>query len=64
MATGPKTWTKSLRRNAQQSKQTDKKTGGGRRASQMAIRRRQMRPSNRQIASMAACKGHKRQTTE
>ena len=40
---------------AQRSKQTDQKTGGGRQAIQMAIRRRQMRPSNRHIASMAAC---------
>ena len=29
----------------------------------MAIRRRQMRPSNRQIASMAACYGPKWQKT-
>ena len=52
-----KTQTKSCRRNAQRSKQTDPKTGGGRQANKMAIRSRQ---SNRHIASMAACK---RQTT-
>ena len=53
--TRPKTRTKSCRRNAQRSNQTDQKTGDGRQANQMAIRRRQMRPSNRHIASMAAC---------
>ena len=42
------------RRNAQQSKQTDQKNGGGRHATQMAIHRRQMRSSNRHIASIAA----------
>ena len=31
-----------------------KKTGGGRQANQMAIRRRQIQPSNRHIASIAA----------
>ena len=50
-----KTQTKSRRRNTQRSKQADTKTGGGRQTNQMAIRRRQMRPSNRHIASMAAC---------
>ena len=35
---------------------TDQITGGcGRQANQMAIRRRQIRPSNRHIASMSAC---------
>ena len=42
--------TKSCRQNAQRSKQTDKKTGGGgRQANQMAIRHQQMRPPNRHL---------------
>ena len=37
------------------SDETDTKTCGGRQGSQMEIRRRQMRPSSRHIASIAAC---------
>ena len=40
----------------------DPKSGGGRQADQIAIRRRQMRPSSRHIASLAACYGSMRHT--
>ena len=48
--------TKSTRRKAQRSKQTDPKTGDVRQVSQIAIRRRQMRPYNTHIGSMADVK--------
>ena len=52
--TNLKTRTKSHRRNAQRSIQTNSKTDAGRQPNQMAILRRQMRPLNKHITSMAA----------